>query len=130
MLAKLLALATILAKIITRVSKRSMIRTVSKKTNMFCRIILDIYEFSNVDKIMGCRPYAWWPSHEMQILVFFSHLLMILNSSVNFVVYCLVGHTFRYKFVIQEAVVVALVAFGWSKVMSCSKFHIKNFKIE
>jgi hypothetical protein len=49
-----------------------------------------------VDKIMGCRPFAWWPAHEMQILVFFSHLLMILNSSVNFVVYCLVGHTFRF----------------------------------
>jgi hypothetical protein len=71
-------------------------RVRSAIASLFPRIILDIYEFSNVDKIMGCRPFAWWPAHEMQILVFFSHLLMILNSSVNFVVYCLVGHTFRF----------------------------------
>lgn len=82
------------------------------------RIYLDIYEFANVNRIIDCRfvakdwkcktcfrlikqtfesarPFPWWPSDVMQIMVFLSHLLMILNSSVNFVVYCLVGQTFR-----------------------------------
>lgn len=57
------------------------------------RIVLDIHEFSNVENIIRCK--LWLPGYWMQALVYVSHTTMILNSSVNFIVYCLVGHTFR-----------------------------------
>jgi len=64
-----------------------------------CRIILDIYEFSNMDKVIDCpinyngRGFA--PPFLMHALMYISHFATILNSSLNFFVYCLVGHTFR-----------------------------------
>ncbi|XP_059087453.1 FMRFamide receptor-like [Tigriopus californicus] len=61
-----------------------------------CRIFLDVYEFSNVEKIIQCAPdRPWLPEAWGQALPYVSHFMMILNSSVNFIVYCLVGHTFR-----------------------------------
>lgn len=57
------------------------------------RIILDVYEFANVEKVITCKP--WFPEFWAQALNYISHLTMIINSSVNFIVYCLVGYTFR-----------------------------------
>lgn len=58
------------------------------------RITLDVYEFSNVELVISCWP-PYVPATWAQGLSYISHLMMILNSSVNFIVYCLVGHTFR-----------------------------------
>ena len=57
------------------------------------RIIIDVYEFTNVEKVILCQP--WIPDFWALALTKISHLTMIINSSVNFVVYCLVGYTFR-----------------------------------
>lgn len=57
------------------------------------RIILDVFEFSNMEKVINCKPFH--PGHFMHALHYISHFAMILNSSLNFFVYCLVGHTFR-----------------------------------
>jgi len=57
------------------------------------RIILDVYEFSNMEKVVRCKPFH--VPHFMHALMYISHFSTILNSSLNFVVYCLVGHTFR-----------------------------------
>lgn len=62
------------------------------------RIVLDVHEFSNVESILRCHGEMrkpWMPSYWMQALPYISHLAMILNSSVNFIVYCLVGNHFR-----------------------------------
>ena len=69
------------------------------------RIVVDIHEFSNVENIIRCD--LWLPGYWMQALVPVSHFTMILNSSVNFIVYCLVGHTFRKEM---------CRAFGFKKV--------------
>lgn len=63
------------------------------------RIILDIIEFSHVEQVINCPRIAahqlWAPPYWAQVLYYVSHMMMMLNSSVNFVIYCLVGHTFR-----------------------------------
>ena len=67
------------------------------------RIILDVHEFLNVDKVIACqqlhkctkKPFIWLPNSFFFFLPKVSHLMQILNSSTNFIVYCLVGHTFR-----------------------------------
>ena len=67
------------------------------------RIILDVYEFLNVEKVLACRnlrrcarlPYTYLPNNFFFFLPVISHMMLILNSSTNFIVYCLVGHNFR-----------------------------------
>ncbi len=59
------------------------------------RITLDVYEFSNLDRILGCPRPGWRPAPWAMALLPVSHFLMVLNSSTNFFIYCLVGHTFR-----------------------------------
>ena len=61
------------------------------------RIFLDVFEFSNLESIIRCAGprSVWHPGTWLQALPYVSHLMMILNSSINFIVYCLVGHTFR-----------------------------------
>jgi len=62
-----------------------------------CRIINDVYEFSNMDLVVNCpkKSHHFYPPYFMHALVYISHFATILNSSLNFFVYCLVGHTFR-----------------------------------
>jgi len=63
-----------------------------------CRIINDIFEFSNMDLVVNCPkrfPTLFNPPYFMHALMYISHFATILNSSLNFFVYCLVGHTFR-----------------------------------
>lgn len=60
------------------------------------RIAMDVHEFSNVEKIIACKRWnGWLPAFWSQALLYISHTMMILNSSFNFVIYCLVGHMFR-----------------------------------
>eukprot|EP00096_Caligus_rogercresseyi_P007746 TRINITY_DN25769_c0_g1_i1.p1 TRINITY_DN25769_c0_g1~~TRINITY_DN25769_c0_g1_i1.p1 ORF type:complete len:392 (+),score=106.63 TRINITY_DN25769_c0_g1_i1:125-1300(+) len=66
------------------------------------RIILDIIEFSHLEKVISCpqnHRQMWLPPYWAQVLYHISHFTMMINSSFNFVVYCLVGHTFRREFV-------------------------------
>jgi len=63
-----------------------------------CRIINDVYEFSNMDLVVNCpknHRKVFSPPYFMHALMYISHFATILNSSLNFFVYCLVGHTFR-----------------------------------
>ena len=62
-----------------------------------CRIIIDIYEFINMQKVEDCRlqKKGWNPPYLWEALYPISNVFKILNSSLNFFVYCLVGHTFR-----------------------------------
>jgi len=62
-----------------------------------CRIIIDIYEFINMQKVEDCnlQKKGWNPPYLWEALYPISNVFKILNSSLNFFVYCLVGHTFR-----------------------------------
>ena len=67
------------------------------------RIILDIYEFLNIEKVLECKKlarcarqhYLYLPNKFFFFLPKISHMMQILNSSTNFIVYCLVGQNFR-----------------------------------
>merc|ERR1712223_460058 len=72
----------------------------------FChaaRILLDVYEFINLEKVLACRrlavcerkPFIYLPNNIFFFLPVISHMMQILNSSTNFIVYCLVGQNFR-----------------------------------
>ena len=72
----------------------------------FChaaRILLDVYEFINLEKVLACRrlavcerkPFLYLPHNIFFFLPVISHMMQILNSSTNFIVYCLVGQNFR-----------------------------------
>ena len=61
------------------------------------RVLINIYDFSVVDEIVRCEkkelgrvPPAW-----IVCSVYVSQLLLIVNSSVNFLVYCVAGSKFR-----------------------------------
>ena len=61
------------------------------------RVILNIYDFSVVDGIIKCErkgvgrvPPSW-----ILCSISVSHLLLMVNSSVNFLVYCVAGTKFR-----------------------------------
>ena len=57
------------------------------------RIILDIHELWNIEKVISCKP--WNPGYVMHALLYVSRMTTILNSTLNFFIYCVVGHTFR-----------------------------------
>ena len=67
------------------------------------RIILDVYEFLNIENVLACQNLArcarqhflYIPNNFIHFLPKISHMMQILNSSTNFIVYCLVGHNFR-----------------------------------
>ena len=44
---------------------------------------------------IGPKYWPWLPAYWGQVMPYISHTLMMLNSSGNFAIYCLVGHTFR-----------------------------------
>ncbi len=60
------------------------------------RIILDINELATIKKSEYCKsinafPFSFWSIMIMNI----SHFLLVVNSSVNMIVYCLLGSRFR-----------------------------------
>jgi len=65
------------------------------------RIVVDTWEFSHLKYIKQCpeelnRPFL--PSIWIECLTHVSHVLSIFNSSVNFIIYCFIGHGFRREF--------------------------------
>jgi len=61
------------------------------------RIILGVIEVSELTTVERCYEHDldYHVSKETYILDFLARFLVILNSSVNFVIYCLVGSEFR-----------------------------------
>ena len=61
------------------------------------RVILNIYDFSVVDHIIECESQMMgrYPPAWILCTISVSHLLLMVNSSVNFLVYCVAGTRFR-----------------------------------
>ena len=64
------------------------------------RILLDVYELAIVDKAQFCSEHgnpddalSFWPV----ILICVSHLFLVISSSTNMIVYCLLGTKFRME---------------------------------
>ena len=64
------------------------------------RILLDVYELAIVDKAQFCAEHgnpddalSFWPV----ILICISHLFLVISSSTNMIVYCLLGTKFRIE---------------------------------
>jgi len=70
------------------------------------RVIVDIWEFSHVESIVHCNEllhqgetlHPFLPTKWIICLTHISHFTGILNSSLNFLIYCFVGHNFRKEF--------------------------------
>ena len=60
------------------------------------RIIVDVINIIKREKFVKCKP--WLPSKNFKILIEVSEFTLILNSSLNFFVYCLIDETFRKEF--------------------------------
>jgi len=84
------------------------------------RIIIDMWEFSNLNNIIMCIDLKknnpndnFLPPTWVSSLTHISHTMSILNSSVNFLIYSFVGHTFRKEFL---------------EMLRCANIHSNNFK--
>ena len=66
------------------------------------RTIIDIWEFYHLEAIVTCneQTLVFFPARWIKCLTHVSHFTTILNSSINFLVYCLVGHNFRKQLLI------------------------------
>ena len=60
------------------------------------RIIVDVINIIKREKFVKCKP--WLPGKNFKILIEVSEFTLILNSSLNFFVYCLIDETFRKEF--------------------------------
>ena len=62
-------------------------------------IIVDIHEAFNVDNIVNCydQGKAFKFPLYFDLLVHVSHVATILNSSINFVIYCVLGQSFNME---------------------------------
>lgn len=61
------------------------------------RIIVDIYEFLNIEVIIACQR-DFRPTELFDKLTYISHFTTIINSGVNFLIYSFVGNSFRNEF--------------------------------
>ena len=67
------------------------------------RTIIDIWEFYHLEDIVKCNDlfmneemdHQFLPEKWIECLTHISHFTAILNSSINFLIYCVVGHNFR-----------------------------------
>jgi len=67
------------------------------------RTIIDIWEFYHLEAIVKCNDllmkkeidHPFLPEKWIECLTHISHFTAILNSSINFLIYCVVGHNFR-----------------------------------
>jgi len=64
------------------------------------RIIVDIYEFLNVEEVAVCQEAGVYfrPIEFIKTLTYISHFTTIINSGVNFLIYSFVGNSFRKEF--------------------------------
>jgi len=73
------------------------------------RTIIDIYEFYHLEDIVTCNElykryeanHTFLPKRWIECLTHISHCSQILNSSLNFLVYCFVGHNFRKQLLLS-----------------------------
>ena len=73
------------------------------------RTIIDIWEFYHLEAIVTCKDlymegeslHLFLPERWIECLTHVSHFTTILNSSINFLVYCLVGHNFRKQLLVS-----------------------------
>ena len=61
------------------------------------RLFLDIHEIAVIDQVRNCPPSQMFPPWIL-ILLSISKLLIIVNSSVNMVIYCCLNEKFRRRF--------------------------------
>ena len=62
------------------------------------RNIMNWYEFINIETLIFCRlthKKSFEPPYSLHFLYMFGELTIILNSTLNFFVYCFVGPKFR-----------------------------------
>jgi hypothetical protein len=61
------------------------------------RVVLNVYDFLDVDAIIECQRngITRYPPTWVYTLTSVSHFLLMVNSSVNFLVYCVAGTRFR-----------------------------------
>ena len=77
---------------------------------VFCntlRVFLNMYDFAVVEEIISCeqKGVGRMPPPWIVCSVSVSHLLLMINSSVNFLVYCVAGSKFRSIFYQQVSTV-------------------------
>ena len=62
------------------------------------RLFLDIHEISVIDQVQTCPPSEKFPPW-IFILLSISKLLIVVNSSINMIIYCCLNARFRKRFV-------------------------------
>ena len=62
------------------------------------RLFLDVHEISVIDQVQTCRPTERFPPW-IFILLSISKLLIVVNSSINMIIYCCLNARFRKRFV-------------------------------
>ena len=65
------------------------------------RLFLDIHEIAVIDQVRECPPSQMFPPW-IFILLSISKLLIVVNSSVNMVIYCCLNAKFRRRFGIHK----------------------------
>ena len=61
----------------------------------FCRVALGIFECTMVSKVNRCGD-DFCPPMVLMCAVPISHLMLVLSSSVNIIIYCVLGDGFRF----------------------------------
>lgn len=76
-----------------------MIDVMLTKRDLNCfyfRVVLSIMEFTMAAKVERCGD-AFCPPMLLMCAVPISHFMLVLNSSVNIIIYCVLGEGFRYE---------------------------------
>ena len=62
--------------------------------SLFCRVLLNLHEVFTLSAMTACKdlfcPPVWY-----MICIKLNHLLLVVNSSVNIFIYCVMGDKFR-----------------------------------
>ena len=91
------------------------------------RVILNIYDSSVVDKIIECekKKMGRYPPAWILCTISVSHLLLMVNSSVNFLVYCVAGK--RFRSILARKIRNKFRAFRKIILHCCSKEEMRHF---
>jgi hypothetical protein len=82
-----------------QLAKTMMVMVLVFLVTNFARVILGIQEVLEYPKAEWCYDQGIYynPSKIIYLMDFMARFLLILNSSVNFLIYCMVGSKFRNK---------------------------------
>ena len=82
-----------------QLAKTMMVMVIVFLFTNFTRIILGVQELLLYPTVNWCynKDFDYHPSVYTYILDFIARFLVILNSSINFLIYCMVGSKFRTK---------------------------------